>query len=237
MFSNRHLLRHPLRLATKKVFGCCLLLLLTVATHGYSRPTDAELSLAISKYLECLPLATMHPDKNLPTFATKKLCLTAIYNTTEVAPLWVTGEGPTEKAKIILSYLSNSYQHGLNPKEYNVDGLQKLWQTENVDKLAELDTALTYNLAKYIYDISYNQLKPSESDPALYGEAGGTDFPPVSGVKQALSTKISAPTLPVCRPSTINILVSRQALSIIEKLRRTAAGRPSRLAQACDREK
>ena len=49
----------------------------------------------------------------------------------------------------------NAYLDGLNPEKYKVDRLQELWQTEQVDKLAELDTTLTYNLVKYIHDISY----------------------------------------------------------------------------------
>ena len=56
------------------------MLLLTVATDGYSRPTPAELSKAISSHLLCFPLETMEPDKNLPTFTTQSLCLTEIYN-------------------------------------------------------------------------------------------------------------------------------------------------------------
>ncbi len=163
-------------------------MLLTVATNGHSRPTDAELSQAIAKHLICLPLQTMQPDKNLPTFATQDICLSAMYNNTEAAPLWVTSEGPTEKAKIILSYLENSYQHGLNPKEYQVDQLLELWSTIDADKLAQLDTALTYNLVKYIHDISYGQLKPLESDPALFAEAGDTDFDPVFALKHVLAT-------------------------------------------------
>lgn len=189
MFSHTPLLRHPLRFPLQKAFGCCLVLLLTVATNGYSRPTDAELSKAISSHLLCFPLATMEPDTNLPTFTTQQLCLTEIYNKAGVEPLWITTDGPTEKAKTILNYLTNAYQHGLNPKEYKVDRLRELWETEEADKLAELDTTLTYNLVKYIHDISYGQLKPLASDPELFAEAGDKGFNPVFAMKHALSTR------------------------------------------------
>lgn len=112
-----------------------------------------------------------------------------MFSTTNGEPLWVTGEGPTEKAKIILSYLENCYQHGLNPKEYQVDRLLELWSTEDADKLAELDTTLTYNLVKYIHDISYGHLNLLESNPAFFAEAGDTDFDPVFALKQVLATR------------------------------------------------
>ncbi|TKB27476.1 murein L,D-transpeptidase [Desulfopila sp. IMCC35006] len=188
MFSHLTPSRQLLKFPFKKVFGCCLMLLLTVADNGYSRPTDAELSKAISSHLLCFPLATMEPDKNLPTFTTQNLCLTEIYNKTGVEPLWVSTEGPTEKAQTILNYLTNAYQHGLNPQEYKVDRLGELWPAEDAEKLAELDTALTYNLVKYIHDISYGQLKPLASDPELFAEAGEKTFNPVLAMKHVLST-------------------------------------------------
>ncbi len=165
-----------------------MVLLLTSTVNCYSYPTDTELSQAISKYLVCLPLQTMQPDKNLPTFATQDLCLTGIYDKTAAEPLWVNSQGPTEKAQIIVNYLKNCYQDGLNPQEYGIDRLLELWSTEDVDKLAELETALTYNLVKYMHDISYGQLKLLDSDPVLFAEAGDKDFDPIIAVKRAQST-------------------------------------------------
>ncbi len=188
MLLHHHLVQYIPKFSITKIFGCSLVFLLTVATYGHSSPTDTELSMALSKYLVCLPLETMQPDKNLPAFATQELCLASIYSPTEAEPLWVTSNGPTEKARTILSYLENSYQHGLDPKNYNVDHLHELWSTEDVDKLAELDTTLTYNLVRYIHDLSYGQLKPLDTDPVLFAEAGEKEFNPVSAVKRAQLT-------------------------------------------------
>jgi len=136
----------------------------------------------------CSPLELMQVKKHLPSLATKELCLATIYSAIGAQPLWVTGTGPTEKGEIILRYLRNSSQHGLDPNEYQVDRLLELWSTEDVDELAELDTILTYNLVKYVHDISYGQLKPIESDPELFAEAGDQDFNPVVTVEHILAT-------------------------------------------------
>ena len=103
-----------------------MLFLLASAYNCYSYPTEAELSEAISRHLLCLPLQTMQPDINLPTFATQDLCLTAIYDKTAAVPLWVTSQGRTEKAEIILTYLKNCYQDGLNPQDYGIDRLTQV---------------------------------------------------------------------------------------------------------------
>ena len=166
----------------------CVLLLLALSTNGYGRPTDVELSKALSKYLSCFSLDLMQPSEDLPVFATEEFCLTKIYNTTNARPLWVTSDGPTEKGRIILGYLKDSFQHGLEPEDYKVNRMRELWSTKDVARLAELDTLITYNLVKYIHDICYGVLKPLASDPALFAEAGDKDFDPVVAMKHILGT-------------------------------------------------
>lgn len=185
MFAPRWPLAHSLKFPITTTFGCCILLLLTSALNCYSYPSEAELSEAIGRHLLCLPLQTMQPDKNLPTFATQQLCLTAIYDQTAAQPLWVSCQGPTDKAETILSYLKNCYQDGLDPDDYAIARLTELWLRQDVESLAELETALTYNLVKYMHDISYGQLKPLDLDPALFAEAGDKEFDPVIAVKRA----------------------------------------------------
>jgi murein L,D-transpeptidase YcbB/YkuD len=171
-----------------KILCFALFLLLSFTVNGHARPTNSDISKAMSQYMVCSPLELMQVKEHLPTLATRELCLATIYTETGMQPLWVTGEGPTEKGEIILRYLKNSSQHGLDPREYQVDRLLDLWSTEEVDEFAELDTILTYNLVKYVHDISYGQLKPLESDPELFAEAGDQSFNPVLTIKQILVT-------------------------------------------------
>lgn len=188
MFSDLAPLKYLHRFPQRHALCYCLFLLLAFSTNGNSRPTDAELSKVLSNYLSCLSLELMQPSEDLPVFAIEEFCLTRIYNTTGVRSLWVTGEGPNEKGRIIFGYLKDSYQHGLDPKEYKVDRMLQLWSTRDVKYLAELDTLITYNLVKYIHDISYGVLKPLESDPELFAEAGDKDFNPVVAIKHVLAT-------------------------------------------------
>jgi murein L,D-transpeptidase YcbB/YkuD len=63
--------------------------------------------------------------------------------------------------------------------------MEALWLSESATDLAQLDTMLTYNLAKYIHDISYGQIKQLESDPKLLAGAGDNNFNPVEAIEQA----------------------------------------------------
>ena len=182
------LLRSSRQYPAGKMFCFVFFLLLTFAVNVHGRPTDSEVSEAMLKYMVCFPVELMQVKTPLPALATKELCLATIYSETGVQPFWVTGAGPTEKGEIILSYLKNSSQHGIDPSEYQVDRLLELWPTEDADQLAELDTILTYNLVKYVHDISYGQLKPLESDPTLFAEAGDRDFNPVLTMEHILAT-------------------------------------------------
>jgi murein L,D-transpeptidase YcbB/YkuD len=188
MLSDLLQLRSSRQFPARKTICFVLFLLLTLTVNGHCRPTDTDISKAMSKYMVCSPLELMQVKKHRPFLATKELCLATIYSEIGAQPLWVTGAGPTEKGEIILRYLKNSSQHGLDPNEYQVDRLIELWSTEDVDELAELDTILTYNLVKYVHDISYGQLKPLESDPELFAEAGDQDFNPVVTVEHILAT-------------------------------------------------
>lgn len=170
-----------------RICCCCLVLLLTLAVNGYTFPTDTELSGAIAEYLQNLPPQVGQLDEDLPTFPTRDLCLTAIYDRDAAKPLWVDNQGPIEKATIILNTLTHCYKDGLDPKEYDVERLLQLWSAKDVDDLVELDASLSYSLLKYMHDISYGRLKPSVSDPILFAEAGEKRFNPVTAAKRALA--------------------------------------------------
>ncbi len=171
-----------------KAFSGCMFFLLIFATTGFSRPTSVEISESMAKYLICTPLEWLQMEKQLPVLESEDLCLATIYNRIGVYPLWVSWGGPTENGEIILRYLKDSYRHGLDPNEYKVDRILELWDSEDAEALARLETLLTYNLVKYVHDISYGQLKPLASDPVLFAEAGNMDFKPLRTIEHILST-------------------------------------------------
>jgi L,D-transpeptidase YcbB len=105
----------------------------------------------------------------------------------KMRPLWVTTEGPSQNASIILRHLENSYKDGLNPDDYNVSKILKIWPSRTLNSLAELDTLLTFNLVKYVHDISFGQLKWFGTDPVLFAEAENPKFNPPQTIQEILA--------------------------------------------------
>jgi L,D-transpeptidase YcbB len=150
---------------------------------------DERISAALAELLTCrqLELVTMEAQK--PLLLQREFCLAAIYQEIGIQPLWVSTAGPGPTAGIIIDRLRRSYLEGLNPEDYDVSLIQSLWTTDRPDELARLDTLLTYNLATYIHDISYGQLKLYQADPELFAAAGNTGFDPVQAIQVSLSVE------------------------------------------------
>jgi murein L,D-transpeptidase YcbB/YkuD len=165
-----------------------LICLLTVTGTAFGTPTQEELSRSIARHLVCFPMQLARSADNMPVLTTRDLCLSSIYKGEEIKPLWVTGRGPTENAETILHYLETSGKHGLEPGDYDLDRLRELWSTTDVNELAELETLITYNIIKYVHDISFGRQKPQESDPILFAEAGDKGFSPELAIKSLTST-------------------------------------------------
>ncbi len=125
--------------------------------------------------------------KNEPLITTKSLCLSIIYHEKGVQPFWVTLSGTTERAAVIYDHLVNSYREGLDPADYETELLQTLWNSREPENLARLDTLLTYNLVKYIHDLSYGQMKFYLLAPRSFTEAGNKNFNPLAAVEAALA--------------------------------------------------
>ena len=159
------------------------------ASLACSQPADADLAKAMAQHLICYPVKQISMEYPEITINQEDLCLAMVYQGTGSEPLWVTSNGPTAKAEIVLDYLKNSYRHGLDPNEYQVNKLLELWGSDDAEKLAELDTTLTYSVVKYVHDVSYGQSKPREADPELFAEAGKNDINPLLTVKQILEAE------------------------------------------------
>ncbi len=177
----------PLRSTGILSFGLLPLLLLLLPVPGMSQPTGQELSQAIANHLVCHPLERFSEDDSEIAITSEDLCLALIYQNIGAQPLWVAPDGPTPKARLILGYLRDAGRHGLDPQEYKVDELDLLWNADDAAGLARLDTSLTFNLVKYIHDISYGRLKIHESDPELFAEAGNRKFNPLSAIQHVLA--------------------------------------------------
>ena len=162
---------------------CWLLLLITSPAAG-TIELDS-LSAALNEQLACLRLDLVAMDRQQPVIAQRDFCLAAIYHGTETQPLWVSPDGPGDTDAVIIDRLRRSYRDGLDPEEYEVALLESLWSSRAVEDLARLDLLLSYNLAKYIHDISFGQLRLQQADPALFAAAGDATFDPARAIQIA----------------------------------------------------
>lgn len=184
MIINLPLPSPPFRRQALTVFFLMMaFMLLNRSSSGADK--EADLQQAMTAYLNCYPLELIDFHKQKPLLESKEFCLATIYHETGVQPIWVTPNGPNEKAQEILTFLKQVDADGLDPKDYEVSEIIKLWHSCKLNDLARLDTLLTYNLVKYIHDMSYGQLKFHTSEPDLFAEAGNTRFDPLQAVEAA----------------------------------------------------
>jgi len=166
---------------------CIMLITGVIALKPCHAERDMDaLSEALSEYLDCFRLELIGIEKQQLAVLSKKYCLTSVYQNKALRPNWVTPEGPGPKALIILDFLKKAETEGLNPKNYDVDQITKLFATRQPRSLARLDTLLTYNLIKYIHDVSHGSLKTRYADPDLFPEAGDINFKPRVTMKKVL---------------------------------------------------
>ncbi|MEE4314676.1 MAG: L,D-transpeptidase family protein, partial [Desulfofustis sp.] len=137
-------------------------------------------------------------------------------------PLWVSAAGPGPAAGVIIDRLRRCHLDGLEPEEYEVSLLESLWTANRPDDLARLDTLLTYNLVKYIHDISFGQLKLHLADPELFAEAGNTGFDPVQSVRIARSVADLGAYLDSLPPQHRYYATLKEALAHFRELALTA---------------
>ena len=170
-----------------KVCGILLLLCLWLLTEN-SRAAEKTFAEVMIDHLECYPVELLNFKNQEPSIVREDLCLATIYHELGENPLWVSENGPGVQAKIIFKYLKNADSEGLSPDDYQVEKMAVLWADSNLESLAKLDTLLTYNVLKYIHDVSYGQLKPYMVNPKLFAEAGERDFDPLAMVERLLAT-------------------------------------------------
>ncbi|MCU0599250.1 MAG: L,D-transpeptidase family protein [Desulfobacterales bacterium] len=145
----------------------------------YAAGDTESLSSAISTYLDCHFLELISFEEQQLSVTSKKLCLAELYHQAGFRPLWVTPEGAGPKASIILDFLKQADAEGLDPDNYEIDQISALFGESQTQSLAELDTLLTFNLIKYIHDVSRGQIKPQYAETDLLPRAEDISFDPL----------------------------------------------------------
>jgi len=169
----------------KKQFSVAIFVMTIIAGTLTSQPVRSQdqITSALLNHLSCFPLELRLFEKQEPIISKKEFCLATIYNEIGMQPLWVTLKGPTEQARILLSFLQNADKEGLDPKDYDIDAITKLQHSLDPQDLARFDTLLTYNIVKYIHDISHGRIRPYQSDVRHFPEAGDKKFDPFTAIE------------------------------------------------------
>ncbi len=178
----------PFNMSVMKICRILLLLCLWLPAAAGSAG-EQDLARAMADYLECYPVELLSFKEQKPSIAREDVCLAAIYHELGARPLWVSEDGPGKRAEVILNYLKNAGSEGLDPSDYRVEKIVDLWTDTDLDSLAKLDTLLTYNMVKYVHDVSHGQLKSYMVNPELFAEAGERSFDPLKMVETILSTE------------------------------------------------
>ena len=174
------------RFLTQTLVFCYILFSIILFPRlSVSEEKPATLAEAMTQHLACYPLELIDFHRQKPLIDTKEFCLATIYHETGAQPLWVTPDGPGKKALIIVDFLNRVHLEGLDPVDYEFFEINNLWNSLEPSDLAQLDTLLTYNLVKYIHDMSFGQSKFRTSNPELFAEAGNIHFDPVYAIETA----------------------------------------------------
>ena len=165
------------------MIACCLCL--GLAARGQAQTEAEQLKSALAQDPALSTSGFEQLGDRRPSLADRDLCLAVIYHATGIEPLWVSASGPGARAAIILGFLENSDREGLAPQEYGIDQITGLWHATTPASLARLDTLLTYNLVKYIYDMNYGRIPPSTAALADVTSDTARTFDIVAAVKAA----------------------------------------------------
>jgi L,D-transpeptidase YcbB len=178
-----------------------------------------ELATALAENLKYSTTDLEKSTDRQPALINRDLCLAVMYHETGSKPLWISETGPDSLATTILKFLMKSEEEGLNPEKYNIGEISDLWAATIPTSLARLDTLLTYNLVKYIHDVSYGQIQSLTLDNTVFTEAGEISFDVVAALKNALA----APDLAVYLASLAPAHKHYQGLKTALKVYRSIA--------------
>ena len=154
------------------VFTCLLaFFFLFYPVTGRAQVTD-PVQLALMDIMENKPAPGKEPALARPADLSVEQHIMELYARREMCPLWVGSEGPGAKALTIANALNASFDEGLNPDDYAMPAISRLWQSKKPAELAQLDILLTQGLSAYLTDMAYGRTEPCLLDPQLFATTG-----------------------------------------------------------------
>ncbi|MHB8810812.1 MAG: L,D-transpeptidase family protein [Desulfobulbaceae bacterium] len=155
-------------------FCACLLAFFFLLLHPFTGKTQVNdpVQLALMDIMENKPAPGKGPALARPADLAVEQHVMELYAQREMRPLWVGSEGPGAKALTIANTLNASFDEGLNPDDYAVPAISRLWQSREPAELAQLDILLTQGLSAYLTDMAYGRTEACLLDPQLFATTG-----------------------------------------------------------------
>ena len=113
--------------------------------------------------------------------------LACIYSELGVKSLWVSPDGPGEKAAALFNTLRSADLEGLNPADYGIHEINDYWKRRQPADLAQLDLLLTTGLIIYVNDCLAGHIRPTINDATRFVSAHEDLVDPAAFVTAALS--------------------------------------------------
>jgi murein L,D-transpeptidase YcbB/YkuD len=113
--------------------------------------------------------------------------LVRLYHERDMQPYWVTAEGPNRNAGILRSILAAADTQGLNPGDYAIDQIERVWDRKDAESLARLELLLTMELGAYGSDLVEGRHQPQDFDPKLFPTACDCELDPAALIEKAFA--------------------------------------------------
>jgi L,D-transpeptidase YcbB len=113
--------------------------------------------------------------------------LVQLYHARDMAPFWVSPQGPNLNAAVLRAVLAEADGHGLNPDDYSVGTIDRYWARRDAPTTARLELLLTLALGDYVSDLAEGRRKPREFDQKLFPTACDCDLDPAALVMKSMA--------------------------------------------------
>lgn len=146
---------------------CTVLLALWAGAWLGASPAHAEPAPgAISRHIETIARAGLHPDLRSSRFSERRDDVLAVYEPRGFTPLWLTEGRPHEAAAEATRLLAAAGEHGLVPADYDAARLDAArrelasGRVATAETLARFDTGITFGLLRHLRDLHVGRIDP-----------------------------------------------------------------------------
>ncbi|MCI0667249.1 MAG: L,D-transpeptidase family protein [Methylococcaceae bacterium] len=135
------------------------------------------------------------------------------YREQDLRPVWVTPEGPGERAAVLYETLKSAPEEGLRSEDYRVSELGSLWPSRKDEDLAKLEILLSVGLAAYMADAREGRADPRKLATELSASAQSRRVDPVDLAVEAVHAEDLGGFLASQPPAHVQYRRLKKALS------------------------